>query len=165
MSLEEKSDITQSSPRNKRHSSPCRTTQGTPSFGQEAEGTGREARPKAFMGLLREKARRGKVMWVQRCQGCRACSRQIHTDFRGPVEKREGMATLSERAPHLDRLLLLFWEHYFKEGPHLLCTEKDVAVYFTHITKKRMLQRQGEKRPNWLRSILGRINTDFRKLL
>ena len=46
--------------------------------------------------------------------------------------KRDSMATLQvrERArgperepdPCLDRVLLLFWAHYIKDGPHLLCT-------------------------------------------
>ena len=39
--------------------------------------------------------------------------------------KRDGMATLSRGehlGPSLDRLLLLFWAHYFKDDPPVLCT-------------------------------------------
>ena len=50
--------------------------------------------------------------------------RQIHMDYQVLWRNRDGMATLSrgERPdPSLDRLLLLFWAHYFEDGPHLLC--------------------------------------------
>ena len=57
------------------------------------------------------------------------CDQQIHMDYRSPVEKRDGTATLSHslserdgRDPCLDRLLLLFWAHYLEDGPYLLCT-------------------------------------------
>ena len=39
-------------------------------------------------------------------------------------EKGRHSCSLSEREgpdPCLDRLLLLFWEHYMEDGPHLLC--------------------------------------------
>ena len=56
--------------------------------------------------------------------------------------KRDGMATLlSERGregyieperadPCLDRLLLLFWAHYIKDDPHLLCTGSPQVITF-----------------------------------
>ena len=62
---------------------------------------------------------------------CHGSNRQIHTDYRNPVEEkgRHG-CSLSERGwegqrqpdPCLDRLLLLFWAHYMEDGPHLLYT-------------------------------------------
>ena len=91
-------------------------------------------------------------------------------DYRSSVKKKgQHVHSLREREgqdPCLDRLLLFFSEPCIKESPvHLLCTGKDVAVYFLWITKKRMSQIQGEKGSNWLLSIFGRINPDFRKLL
>ena len=88
-------------------------------------------------------------------------------------EKGQHGHSLSERAPCLDRLLLLSGSitskqvliHYaqvcFKWSPFTDNKEKDVADYYLGITKKRMLQMQGKK----LHSILGRFSTDFRKLL
>ena len=52
-------------------------------------------------------------------------SRQIHTVYRVLWRRRDGVDTLSrgERLdPCRDRLLLLFWAHYFEDDPHLLCT-------------------------------------------
>ena len=66
---------------------------------------------------------------------CVVADGQIHMDYRNPVEKKgQHGHSLSEREgeraresprepdPCLDRLLLLFWPHYIKDGPHLLCT-------------------------------------------
>ena len=57
---------------------------------------------------------------------CCGGNRQIHTDYRSPVEKKgQHGHSLSEREgpkPCLDRLLLLFWIHYIEDDPHLLCT-------------------------------------------
>ena len=69
---------------------------------------------------------------------CCGCNRQIHTDYRNPVEKKglrghslkkkaplSTSATLSKGEhpdPCLDRLLLLFWAHYIEDDPLLLCT-------------------------------------------
>ena len=90
-------------------------------------------------------------------------------------ERAWGQERAPEREPDpcLDRLLLLFWAHYIKDDPHLLCTGspqvitfyrykgKNVANYF----KEKDVIDQGEKWLNWLHSILGRFSTDFRKLL
>ena len=49
--------------------------------------------------------------------------RQIHMDYRVLWRTRDGMAILSRGDrldPCFDRLLLLFWEHYMEDDPHLL---------------------------------------------
>ena len=54
--------------------------------------------------------------------------------------KRDCVATLSRRELHdpcLDRLLLLFWEHYIEDDPQLLCT--GVPFRWLQKTKERML--------------------------
>ena len=44
---------------------------------------------------------------------------------------------------------------------------KDVTDYFLQINKEKILQMQGNDKSNWsgYTSVLGRISTDFRKLL
>ena len=65
---------------------------------------------------------------------CCGCNEQIHTEYRSPVEKKgQHDHSLGERAgpdPSLDRLLLLFWAHYIKDVPHLLCTGSLSVVTF-----------------------------------
>ena len=49
---------------------------------------------------------------------------------------------------------------------YFLQITKDVTEYFLQINEKKMLQMQGnDEWLVWLHSILGRISTDFRKLL
>ena len=101
-------------------------------------------------------------------------------------EKGQHGHSLSERAPCLDRLLLLSGSitskqvliHYaqvcFKWSPFTDNKEKDVADYYFPITKKNMLQMQGKKVVELvtpllllllLLLLLRRFSTDFRKLL
>ena len=113
---------------------------------------------------------------------CCGCNKQIHMDYRSPVEKKDGMATLrvreGERAgepgplPRSAFIAFLgtlhqgwfsFTMHRFSVGVCLLQITKERMLLIT--PKKRMLQMQGEKCLNWLHSILGRFSTDFRKLL
>ena len=69
------------------------------------------------------------MMWILASRVlCCGSNRQVHTDYRNPVEKkglrssslsqREGERTREsprERAhPCLDRLLLVFWAHYIR---------------------------------------------------
>ena len=84
---------------------------------------------------------------------CCGGNRQIHTDYRNPVEKKgQRGQSLSERGhedqtepkreranPCLDRLLLLFWAYYIKDGPDLLCTGSPAGDYLLQTTKNRML--------------------------
>ena len=49
---------------------------------------------------------------------------------------------------------------------YFLQITKDVTEYFLQINEKKMLQMQGnDEWLVWLHSVLGRISTDFRKLL
>ena len=53
--------------------------------------------------------------------------------------------------------------HRFALGDYLLQITKERMFLIT--SKEWMLQVQGEKWSNWVYSVLGRISTDFRKLL
>ena len=89
-------------------------------------------------------------------------------DYRVLWRKRDGTATLSRGEcpdPCLDRLLLLFWAHYIKDGPYLPFTEnkgEDVANY---IKKRRIFSNVKGKVVELDTLVLGRFSIDFRKLL
>ena len=108
---------------------------------------------------------------------CCGCNKQIHRDYRSPVEKegRHG-CSLSERGWALTPA----WTGFYCFSGHItlrmvliycaqICCRwlpftdskgKNVANYF----KEKDVTDQGEKWLNWLHSILGRFSTDFRKL-
>ena len=108
---------------------------------------------------------------------CCGYNEQIHTDYRSPVEKKGWHSrSLSERGPQplpaqafiaflgtLHPGWSSFTMHRFALGGYLLQITKERMPLIT--SKKRMFVNQGEKWLNWLRSILGRFSTDFRKLL
>ena len=82
--------------------------------------------------------------------------------------KRDDTAALSvkERAspvPCLDRLLLLFWAHYIKDGPHLIhfrwlpFTENKGDDVVNYIKEEGYLQMQREMWLNWLHLSLGSL--------
>ena len=103
--------------------------------------------------------------------------RQIHMDHRSAVEKKGWHGhSLSERGhlnPCLGRLLLLFWvvtskmvliyyaQVHFRCLPFTDNQGNNAANYF----REKNVADQGEKWLNWLHSILGRVSTDFGKLL
>ena len=116
---------------------------------------------------------------------CCGCDKQIHMDYRSPVEKRDGTATLSHslserdgRDPCLDRLLLLFWAHYFEDGPHLIiCTGAQVHFRWLPFTENKGEEVANQHQKGWIFTnvkgkmvelvtlVLGRFSIDFRKLL
>ena len=108
---------------------------------------------------------------------CCSSNRQIHTDYRNPVEKK-GLhgCSLSERGgpetptwtgfycssgySTLRMVLIYYAQVRCRRLPFTDNKGKNVANNF----KEKDVADQGEKWLNWLHSILGRFSTDFRKL-
>ena len=98
---------------------------------------------------------------------CCGFDEQLHTDYRNPVERKgQHGYSLREREgrnPCLDRLLLLFWAHYIKDGPHLIrfrwlpFTENKGEDVVNYIKEEGYLQMQREKWLNWLHLSLGSL--------
>ena len=126
------------------------------------------------------------LMWIPaRRTLCCGGNRQIHTDYRSPVEKkgRHGHC-LSERARGLERAqkreLTPAWTGFYYFSRHI--TSRMVLIYYAQVHcrwlpftdnkgqkaanyfKEKDVTAQGGKWLNWLHSILGRFSSDFRKL-
>ena len=75
--------------------------------------------------------------------GIVAETRQTHTDYQDLWRKMDSTATLSRGEcpdPCLDRLLLLFWAHYIKDGPYLPFTENKGEGVANYIKKEGYFQ-------------------------
>ena len=115
---------------------------------------------------------------------CCGSNRQIHTDYRNPVEKKGWLDhSLSEREIGLERAQerepTPAWTGFYCFSGHI--TSRMVLIYYAQVHcrwlpftdnkgqkaanyfKEKDVTAQGEKWLNWLHSILG-FSTDFRKL-
>ena len=76
------------------------------------------------------------------------CSEQIHRDYRNPVEKKgQHGHSLSERAPRPlpGQAFIAFLGALHQGRSPFIMHRFALGDYFLQITKKRMLQMQGEK--------------------
>ena len=103
--------------------------------------------------------------WCLRCCGC---NEQSHMDFRSPVDKRDSMATLRESTPtHAWTGFYCFLVALHQRRSSFIMLRNTLNDYFLQITKKRMLQMQGNNKSDWSGYILSLewLSTDFKKLL